>query len=58
VLVRPVITFNGSWTGSTYTDHNAGMVTALIESENLTYPRFTYDEIAIPEVGITNLLTT
>lgn len=42
-------TFNLTWNNSAATDHHAALVLSLVDNLNLSYPRFTHSEIALPE---------
>ncbi|CAD6574065.1 MAG: hypothetical protein ASARMPREDX12_006370 [Alectoria sarmentosa] len=44
--------FNLTWTNSVNNDSNAGTMFALIEESNLSYPKFTYDELALPTIQL------
>lgn len=46
--------FNLSWTNSVNNDSNAGTMFASIENSNISYPTFTYDELALPTVQLSN----
>ena len=54
VFIQQVDQFNLSWTNSVNNDSNAGNTFALIEKFNLSYPKFTYDELAFPTIQISD----
>ncbi len=52
ISVQQVDQFNLSWTNSVNNDSHAGTMFALIEKFELSYPRFTYDELALPTIQL------
>ena len=48
--VQSIDRFNPIWSNSVLNDSGAAVITSLTESSNLTYPRFTYEEIALPSL--------
>lgn len=46
--------FNLSWTNSVNNDSNAGTMFALHRDSNLSYTKFTYDELALPIVQLSD----
>lgn len=52
ISVLQVDQFNLNWTNSVNNDSNAGTMFALIEEFNLSYPKFTYDELALPAIQL------
>ncbi|KAG4443050.1 hypothetical protein IFR05_001504 [Cadophora sp. M221] len=42
--------FNGSWANDNITDHQAGLLTSLVNWANMTYPTWTHDSYAIPQI--------
>ena len=54
ISIQRVDQFNLSWTNSVNNDSNAGTMFALIEKFNLSYPKFTYDELALPTIQLSN----
>lgn len=51
IIVQQVDQFNLNWTSSVRNDSNAGTMFALIEEFKL-YPKFTYDELALPAIQL------
>lgn len=54
ISVQRVDHFNLSWTNSVNNDSNAGTMFALTEKYNLSCPRFTYDELALPTIQLSD----
>ena len=54
VSVRQADQFNLSWTDSVSNDSNAGNIFALIEKFQFSYPKFTYDELALPTIQLSD----
>lgn len=54
VFVHQVDQFSLDWTNSLNNDSNAGTTIALIEKFNLSYPKFTYDELAFPKIRLSD----
>lgn len=52
ISIQRVDQFNLNWTNSVNNDSNAGTMFALIEEFNLSYPKFTYDELALPTIEL------
>lgn len=52
ISVQQVDQFNLNWTNSVNNDSNAGTMFDLIEEFNLSYPRFTYNELALPTIQL------
>ncbi len=50
ISIQQIDQFNLNWTNSVNNDSNAGTMFALIKDSNLSYPKFTYDELALPRV--------
>ncbi|KAG9774125.1 hypothetical protein KCU88_g5579, partial [Aureobasidium melanogenum] len=48
--LRSLDAFNTTWPGSATNDNTAAVLTSLTEGLNLTYPAFTYEELALPAV--------
>ncbi|KAI1625064.1 hypothetical protein EDD37DRAFT_590156 [Exophiala viscosa] len=44
--------FTPTWTNSVLNDSGAAVLTSLSEGSNLTYPQFTFDELALPGVQL------
>ena len=53
VFVHQIDHFNLNWTNSANNDSNAGTMFALVEEISTPYPRFTYDELALPTIEVT-----
>ena len=54
VSVNQIDQFNLSWTASARNDSNAGTIFSLFEKNSTPYPRFTYDELALPTIQISD----
>lgn len=54
VFIHQIDQFNLNWTYSLNNDSNAGTTIALIEKFNLSYPKFTYDELAFPTIRLSD----
>ena len=54
MTIQQIDQFNLSWTNSVDNDSGAGITFGLIEKFNLSFPRFTYDELAFPTVGLSS----
>lgn len=54
VSVQQVDQFNLNWTNSVNNNSIAGSMFALVEKFNLSYPKFTYDELALPTVQVSD----
>ena len=54
VYVHQMDQFNLNWTNSANNDSNAGTMFALVEKNSTPYPRFTYDELALPTIQISD----
>lgn len=52
ISIQQVDQFNLNWTNSVNNDSNAGTMFVLVEEFNLSYPKFTYDELALPTVQL------
>ena len=52
ISVLQIDQFNLNWTNSVNNDSNAGTTFALIEEFNFAYPKFTYDELALPAIQL------
>ena len=52
IFVPQVDQFNLSWTNSVNNDSNAGITFGLVERYNISYPRFTYNELALPKIRL------
>ena len=46
--IQTIDTFTTTWSNSVLNDSSAAVLTSLSESLNLTYPRSTYEELALP----------
>lgn len=51
VSLKQLDKWNTNWTESSTDDRGAAVLLSLIESTNLSYPAFTYDELAFPTLG-------
>lgn len=53
ILVTRLDTFNTSWSSyGAYEDGGAGQLLSLIVWQNLSYPAWTYDDLAIPQLAL------
>jgi hypothetical protein len=52
VTVQRLDQFHTVWKNSVGNDNSAAALTTLTESLNLTYPKFTYEELAFPTIGL------
>ncbi|ROW18142.1 hypothetical protein VPNG_00173 [Cytospora leucostoma] len=53
ILMTRLDTFNTSWSSSgPYEDGGAGQLLSLIIWQNLSYPAWTYDDLAIPQLSL------
>ncbi|KIW41439.1 uncharacterized protein PV06_07000 [Exophiala oligosperma] len=48
MLVQRTDSFQTTWQNSALNDSGAAVLTSLTESSNLTFPQFTFDELALP----------
>ncbi|EXJ93202.1 hypothetical protein A1O3_01759 [Capronia epimyces CBS 606.96] len=48
--LRKLDNFNTTWANSVTNDSSAAVVVSLIEAANLSYPPFTYEELALPKL--------
>lgn len=54
IYLQQIDQFNLSWTHSVINDSDAGTMFALIENSNFSYPKFTYDELALPTIQLSD----
>ena len=54
ISIQQLDQFNLNWTTSGNNDSNAGTTFALIEEFDLFYPKFTYDELALPTIQLSD----
>ncbi|KIW80320.1 hypothetical protein Z517_06935 [Fonsecaea pedrosoi CBS 271.37] len=58
VQIQSTDSFNTTWGNSVLNDSGAAVLTSLSESLNLTYPRFTHEEFALPGLQTTTSQTS
>ncbi|KAJ9640764.1 hypothetical protein H2204_003053 [Knufia peltigerae] len=56
--LQAVDSIQPKWTNSVTSDSSAAVVVSLIEAANLSYPSFTYEDIALPQLRYENAKTT
>ena len=54
ISIQRLDQFNLSWTNSVNNDSNAGTIFGLIELFDLSYPKFSYDGLALPTVQLSD----
>lgn len=54
VVIHQLDQFNFNWPSSLNNDSNTGTTIATIENSTLSYPKFTYDELAFPTIRLSD----
>lgn len=57
VSLKQLDTWNTTWRGSSLDDHGAAVLSSLIERAILSYPAYTYDELALPALGQADIMS-